>query len=69
MVAFNEEWKWMIGKLQEDCLLLQQNIATGEKADAAVWNTLSTVTAGLALVAIAALIALSRSQRFQRCSG
>jgi hypothetical protein len=57
MAAFNEGWKWMIGKLQEDYLLLQQNIAAGEKADTAVWNTLSSVAVGLAVVATAALVA------------
>src|SRR5688572_19215725 len=40
MHAFNEGWKWLYGKMQEEQLLFQTNLQAAEQADAAAWDTL-----------------------------
>src|SRR6266542_1022755 len=57
MHAFNEGWKWLYGKMQEEQILLQENLQSAQAADAAVWNTMSNIAVGLAVVATAAVVA------------
>jgi hypothetical protein len=57
MHAFNEGWKWLYGKTEEEQLLLQSNLQSAEQSDAAAWNTLSSIATGLATVATVAIIA------------
>jgi hypothetical protein len=57
MHAFNEGWKWLYGKMEEEQLLLQSNLESAQQADAAAWNTLSSIATGLATVATVAIVA------------
>lgn len=64
MHTFNEGWKWMFGKMQEEAILLQQNVQTAQQSDAAFWNTLNTLAASMAVVAGAALVAAAAAPRY-----
>lgn len=57
MSAFNEGWKWMYNKMEEEKILLQNNVQSSQQADAAVWKTLNAIAVGLAAVATTAIIA------------
>jgi hypothetical protein len=57
MHAFNEGWKWLYGKMQEESILFQENLRSAQQSDAAAWNTLNSIAAGLATVATAAILA------------
>jgi hypothetical protein len=57
MHAFNEGWKWLYGKMEEEQLLLQSNLESAQQTDAASWNTLSSIATGLATVATVAIVA------------
>lgn len=55
MMAFNEAWRWMFGKMREEAILLQQNLVAAQLQDAATINALTGIAVGLASVASAAL--------------
>jgi hypothetical protein len=57
MHAFNEGWKWLYAKMEEEHVLLQSNLQAAQEADAATWNTLSSIATGLATVATVAIVA------------
>jgi len=59
--AFNTGWKWMLDKMKEEIILLQQNLQAAQIADAAAWNTVAIIAAGLATVTTAALVAAAVS--------
>jgi hypothetical protein len=62
--AFNEGWRWMFQKMGEEMILLEQSVQAAQISDAAVWNTLGTIAAGLALVAAAALVSSATAPRY-----
>jgi hypothetical protein len=62
--AFNTGWKWMFQNVQQEKILLQQNFLAAQYKDAATWNTITTIAAGLATITTAALLAsASASER------
>jgi len=57
MHAFNEGWKWLYAKMQEEQVLRQSNLQSAQQADAAAWNTLGSIATGLATVVTVAIVA------------
>jgi hypothetical protein len=57
MHAFNEGWKWLYTKMEEEQILLQSNLQAAQQADAAGWNALNSIATGLATVVTVAIIA------------
>jgi hypothetical protein len=62
MAAFNASWLWMIGKIQEQVVLLLDGVRAADQADAAAWSAFSAVAAGLAIVTVSALVAGATSR-------
>ncbi|HEY3305074.1 MAG TPA: hypothetical protein VGL70_16230 [Candidatus Binatia bacterium] len=60
--AFNEGWAWMVQKMREEHVLLQQNLQAAEYNDAATWKTVGEIAVGLAAVTTAALLATAAAR-------
>jgi len=63
VAAFNQSWAWMIERTRQEGFLLMDSLRAAQQADAATWNALGAVAAGLALVAGAALVASAPAYR------
>jgi hypothetical protein len=55
--ALNVGLHWLYGKAQEEELLLQESVYPANPVDAAIWNRVNNVAAGLGFIATTALVA------------